>query len=316
MLTNWAKEIGIYKEDQAFKYNKQQGEAIWGQNSGTYSSALKGLTGEQTTKVADAYSSAFANAKASGLGDTEAAAKAWESVQGTIQNYKNQNAAPKAMSSSSSSSSSSDNKYFTVKISAATKGGKPKIKMNTSNEWTSMKARKGNIVTIIPHENTGYSVDYITVNGSRAGAETKTITVSKATTIKVYYKKGGEAKVTAATGAYLKEDTVVQAHKGEGIMTAKETEAFYDLVNNYRKLAQFDNPLVSYMGTYGARVGANIAGAHMDDNSNNVTIAPGAVQIAVAQLNDKYDIEELANDVMNRMVVIANKSTNRGVNRR
>ena len=104
--------------------------------------------------------------------------------------------------------------------------------------------------------------------------------------------------------------------KPEAVLNVKQTKAFMELVENYRKLAQFDNPLVSYMGTYGARVGANIAGAHTDDNSNNVTIAPGAVQIAVAQLNDKYDVEELANDVMNRMVVIANKSTNRGVNRR
>ena len=102
----------------------------------------------------------------------------------------------------------------------------------------------------------------------------------------------------------------------EAVLNSKQTKAFMELVENYRKLAQFKNPLVSYMNTYGARVGANIAGAHNNDNSNNVTVAPGAVQIAVAQLNDKYDIEELANDVMNRMVVIANKATNRGVNRR
>ncbi len=56
-------------------------------------------------------------------------------------------------------------------------------------------------------------------------------------------------------------------------------------------------------------------------NNNNVqsssfTVAPGAVTIQVAQLNDSYDVEELSKDVMNRMVAIASKSTNRGVNRR
>lgn len=56
-------------------------------------------------------------------------------------------------------------------------------------------------------------------------------------------------------------------------------------------------------------------------NNNNIqsssfTVAPGAVTIQVAQLNDSYDVEELSKDVMNRMVAIASKSTNRGVNRR
>ena len=56
-------------------------------------------------------------------------------------------------------------------------------------------------------------------------------------------------------------------------------------------------------------------------NNNNIqsssfTVAPGAVTIQVAQLNDSYDVEELSKDVMNRMVAIASKTTNRGVNRR
>ena len=57
------------------------------------------------------------------------------------------------------------------------------------------------------------------------------------------------------------------------------------------------------------------------NNNNNVqtssfTVAPGAVTIQVAELKDSYDVEELSKDVMNRMVAIASKSTNRGVNRR
>ena len=54
------------------------------------------------------------------------------------------------------------------------------------------------------------------------------------------------------------------------------------------------------------------------DNSNNqnISIAPGAVVIQVEQLADSYDIDEVSRDVMNRMVTIANKATNRGVSRR
>lgn len=54
------------------------------------------------------------------------------------------------------------------------------------------------------------------------------------------------------------------------------------------------------------------------DNSTNssITVAPGAVVINVDQLADSYDVEALSVDIMNRMVSIASKATNRGVNRR
>ena len=57
----------------------------------------------------------------------------------------------------------------------------------------------------------------------------------------------------------------------------------------------------------------------VNNNRNEIssfTVAPGAVTIQVAELSDSYDVEELSRDVMNRMVAIASKSTNRGVNRR
>ena len=51
-------------------------------------------------------------------------------------------------------------------------------------------------------------------------------------------------------------------------------------------------------------------------NNQSISIAPGAVVIQVDEIADSYDIEELSNDVMNRMVNIASKATNRGVSRR
>ena len=56
-----------------------------------------------------------------------------------------------------------------------------------------------------------------------------------------------------------------------------------------------------------------------NNNSNltsSFTVAPGAITINVAELSDSYDVEELSKDIMNRMVTIASKATNRGVNRR
>ena len=51
-------------------------------------------------------------------------------------------------------------------------------------------------------------------------------------------------------------------------------------------------------------------------NVSSFTIAPGAVVLNVAKLNNSYDVEDLSNDIMNRMAVIASKASGRGVNRR
>ena len=102
--------------------------------------------------------------------------------------------------------------------------------------------------------------------------------------------------------------------KPEAVLNPKQTSAFMELVESFRQLARFDNPLLSFVQSHKDALSSKIN--NTNNGGNTVTVAPGAVQIAVAQLNDKYDVDELANDIMNRMVVIANKSTNRGVNRR
>ena len=321
MLDEWAKQIGIYKEDQAYKNNTEKGYSIWNEKYRADNPTLSGLTKDQHTKVSDEFASAYAKHIGAGMTEKEATKAAWEDVQQTISNFKSENEKPKEDNSSGDKKSNdSSNKNTTIykkvniTTSAGNKGGTPYPYSKTVNA--------GDSFTVYPRVNRGYEFDYMTYNGIRKNSTTiKTTGKVKDIAIVVYYKEkisktNGEPELHAKTGAYLEKDTIVQAHKGEGIMTAKETDAFFELVENYRKLAKFENPLVSYMNAYGARVGANIAGAHNNDNSNNVTVAPGAVQIAVAQLNDKYDVEELANDVMNRMVVIANKATNRGVNRR
>ena len=61
-----------------------------------------------------------------------------------------------------------------------------------------------------------------------------------------------------------------------------------------------------------------MANSIVNNNSlnNEINISKGAIQITVGNLNDKYDIEDVSNDIMNRIVSIASKTTNRGVNRR
>mgnify|MGYP004630785337 CR=1 FL=1 len=118
----------------------------------------------------------------------------------------------------------------------------------------------------------------------------------------------------AASGAFIEsDDTPAILHKGEGVFTAGETSALRNMVKNYQTLAAnlTGNSLLSAMSGVGSYSFSNTRNAGSELNIN-----PGAVVIHVDKLDDKYDVDELATDVFNKLSTIASKATNRGVNRR
>lgn len=118
----------------------------------------------------------------------------------------------------------------------------------------------------------------------------------------------------ADSGALVSSDnTPAILHKGEGVFTAGETSALRSMVKNYQTLAAnlTGNSLLSAMSSIGSYSFSNTRNAGSELNIN-----PGAVVIHVDKLDDKYDVDELATDVFNKLSTIASKATNRGVNRR
>lgn len=118
----------------------------------------------------------------------------------------------------------------------------------------------------------------------------------------------------ADSGALVDSDnTPAILHKGEGVFTAGETSALRNMVKNYQTLAAnlTGNSLLSTMSSIGSYSFSNTRNAGSELNIN-----PGAVVIHVDKLDDKYDVDELATDVFNKLSTIASKATNRGVNRR
>lgn len=118
----------------------------------------------------------------------------------------------------------------------------------------------------------------------------------------------------ADSGALVGSDnTPAILHKGEGVFTAGETSALRSMVKNYQTLAAnlTGNSLLSAMSSIGSYSFSNTRNAGSELNIN-----PGAVVIHVDKLDDKYDVDELATDVFNKLSTIASKATNRGVNRR
>lgn len=118
----------------------------------------------------------------------------------------------------------------------------------------------------------------------------------------------------ADSGALVDSDnTPAILHKGEGVFTADETSALRNMVKNYQTLAAnlTGNSLLSAISGIGSYSFSNTRNAGSELNIN-----PGAVVIHVDKLDDKYDVDELATDVFNKLSTIASKATNRGVNRR
>ena len=126
--------------------------------------------------------------------------------------------------------------------------------------------------------------------------------------------KNKKSVLYADSGALVGSDnTPAILHKGEGVFTAGETSALRNMVKNYQTLAAnfTGNSLLSAMSSIGSYSFSNTRNAGSELNIN-----PGAVVIHIDKLDDKYDVDELATDVFNKLSTIASKATNRGVNRR
>ena len=126
--------------------------------------------------------------------------------------------------------------------------------------------------------------------------------------------KNKKSVLYADSGALVSSNnTPAILHKGEGVFTAGETSALRSMVKNYQTLAAnlTGNSLLSAMSSIGSYSFSNTRNAGSELNIN-----PGAVVIHIDKLDDKYDVDELATDVFNKLSTIASKATNRGVNRR
>lgn len=203
---------------------------------------------------------------------------------------------------------------------------------------TSTPCKPGRTLRFSPNPVSGFTYRYATYDGKTTYG--MSITVPEGTgnlTVSVYYQAiktenttktggGGSSGSTllkknlfanslyAASGAFIEsDDTPAILHKGEGVFTAGETSALRNMVKNYQTLAAnlTGNSLLSAMSGIGSYSFSNTRNAGSELNIN-----PGAVVIHVDKLDDKYDVDELATDVFNKLSTIASKATNRGVNRR
>lgn len=193
---------------------------------------------------------------------------------------------------------------------------------------TSKCSVSGSSITALASGSVTVTLNYWDRTPTPAGASKATTTVKSSTNSSSSAAKTGGGSsgnsllkknlfansLYAASGAFIEsDDTPAILHKGEGVFTAGETSALRNMVKNYQTLAAnlTGNSLLSAIGGIGSYSFSNTRNAGSELNIN-----PGAVVIHVDKLDDKYDVDELATDVFNKLSTIASKATNRGVNRR
>lgn len=219
MLLEWAKEVGIYKENNDVGYIGNRNAAAdnfatqaWNSTKGAEKKKqFEAVSKDSQELLKDYFASAYANAKLNGMNDEEAYNTAREdmykklystyteqigAIGGSTGTTDGQTGGSGGGSSGSGSGSGNSGKngktYSTVSItvSAGKGGGSPTLA--SSGGATSAKVAAGSRVVIAPNPLPGYAFDYITYNGTKKSSMS-IITTGKVASIdiKVYYKSNG-----------------------------------------------------------------------------------------------------------------------------
>lgn len=147
--------------------------------------------------------------------------------------------------------------------------------------------------------------------GALAGSYGKNTINSKIAEDKKKVKRSRKAGGSATnTGLYMLHGT---QENPEYILNANQTRGLEQLVSFTQKNPDFVNVLKAHYDSFAGNLASQ---NYTTSNSNSINISDGAIQISVAKLNDSYDIEDISNDIMDRMYSIAAKSSSRSVSRR
>ena len=306
MLTEWAKKIGIYTEErQRQNYAAEAAKTfgnVWNNETGRgLQDAYNRAGSAQQEEWKREYNDTYASKMLEGKSHEEALALAQEEFYEHIRNWikaeedkkkqqqqqSSNNSSNNSSNAGSSNNKNSDTKYYYVKV------GDDFIGVN-SNDKKSAEV-------------------YIAKKAAAAGYTAEQVANSKSNVDK---KKVTSKMTSAATGDLVKEDGAKYIlHKGEGVFTADETSALMELVKNYRYLSK--NPLSGLLSSIKTSYGDVFRNIATNNNpSDRINIESGAVVLQVQQLNDKYDVDELFNDVTDRLYSIAARASGRGVSRR
>lgn len=295
MLTEWARKIGIFTEDQEYKNYSTQAEKLWNTESmwenekmSSYKKTFNSMSEKEQQAMKEQFISSYSNARLDGNSDEQAYNKAISSASETLEDKKKANdeiihwrfkyngqyykhyltRAEAVRAINRVYYAEKDELVAKAKTKAKKKAAEKKAKDHQNSAIKSLASNKH-----IKGYSEGGLVDYTgtaIVHGSKARPE-----------------------------SFLNAEQTAQIREGLKLSGKNSTlDGIKDV------LIKLNSSIKSI---------PNIVNK---TESNSYTVSPGAVVVQVEQLNDAYDVDVLATDIMNRIYSIGKKSTNRGVSRR
>ena len=302
MLTEWAKKIGIYTEDKQYQDYSNEAQqkywttgAVWGQQGlSSFKSLFDSLSDEEKAEIQNAYISTYAEAMLRGADEAAASEQAAKEMLASLSN-KQKATAPTPPPTTAHTS----NPILDKTESAPQKRYRVKYTVSFTDGETQSGSGIGNSAYAAKATAEMYAKKKMK---SSTGAPQKNIVYEKA----VAFSEGGLVDYTGPAivhGTPSKPEAFLNAEQTKQIREGLELTSDRGILSNLRA---------------GISDLIHMANSIVNNNSlnNEINISKGAIQITVGNLNDKYDIEDVSNDIMNRIVSIASKATNRGVNRR
>ena len=320
MLTDWAKKIGIYTEDRQYQnYSKDAQNkywatgAVWGnKNLAGLKSVFDSLSDADRKEIQDAYVSTYADAMLRGADETAANEQAAKEMAAQLSNK--QKAAEQKPSTPTvetpapvpeTKKESEDYTHWTFTFNGK-KHYHLASKAKAESEIASLsKALNDKALSlyrnkIIKKEEYDYRLK------ANAGLTQSAIKSIRSGKHSKGYIEGGLVDYTGPAivhGTPARPEAFLNAEQTKQIREGLELGSDRGILSNLRSTISELNHAINSI------VNNNVS-------TNEINISNGAIQISVGKLNDKYDIEDVSNDIMNRIVSIASKASNRGVNRR
>lgn len=302
MLTEWAKKIGIYTEDKKYQDYSNQAQqkywatgAVWGQQGlSSFKSLFDSLSDEEKAEIQKAYISTYAEAMLRGADEAAASEQAAKEMLASLSN-KQKATAPTPPPTPAHTSNPvlgetepAPQKRYRVKYTVVFTNGETESGSGIGNSAYAAKATAEMYAKKKKKNSKGYPQ--------------RNVVYEKA----VAFSEGG---LVDYTGPAIVHGT---PSKPEAFLNAEQTKQIregLELTSDRGILSSLRAGISDLIHMANSIVNNNLL-------NNEINISKGAIQITVGNLNDKYDIEDVSNDIMNRIVSIASKATNRGVNRR
>ena len=308
MLTDWAKKIGIYTEDRQYQnYSKEAQDkywatgAVWGnKNLASLKSVFDSLSDADRKEIQNAYVSTYADAMLRGADETAANEQAAKEMAAQLSNKQKaaeqkpsaptvETPAPMPEANKGASSKKYHVRYTVYFVDGqsqdgAGSGNTPEAAKAAAEKYAKMKTKSPKTKIY------------------QGGAPVRNIEYKKV----AYYSEGGLVDYTGPAivhGTPARPEAFLNAEQTKQIREGLELGSDRGILSNLRSTISELNHAINSI------VNNNLS-------TNEINISNGAIQISVGKLNDKYDIEDVSNDIMNRIVSIASKASNRGVNRR